>query len=36
MNQAAEDGFIEGYPDGTFGPDKYITRAEAVTLVNRT
>ena len=36
INQAAEDGFIEGYPDGTFGPDKYITRAEAVTLVNRT
>ena len=36
INQAAENGFIEGYPDGTFGPDKYITRAEAVTLVNRT
>ena len=36
INQAAENGFIEGYPDGTFGPDKYITRAEAVTMVNRT
>ena len=36
INPAAENGFIEGYPDGTFGPDKYITRAEAVTLVNRT
>ena len=24
-----------GYTDGTFGPQKYITRAEAMTLVNR-
>ena len=26
---------MEGYPDGTFKPDEYITRAEFVTLVNR-
>jgi len=36
INQAADAGIIEGYPDGTFGPQKQITRAEAVTLVNRT
>ena len=29
-------GWINGYPDGTFGPGKLITRAEAVTIVNRT
>lgn len=28
--------WIEGYPDGTFVPDGLITRAEAVTMVNRT
>ena len=32
---AANKGWINGYPDGTFRPDQYITRAEAVTLVNR-
>ena len=26
---------ITGYPDGTFLPDQVITRAEAVTMVNR-
>ena len=36
INQAADAGIIEGYPDGTFGPQKQITRAEAVTMVNRT
>jgi len=28
-------GWIKGYPDGTFRPEDYVTRAEAVTLVNR-
>lgn len=34
INRAAEVGWINGYPDGSFKPEKYITRAEAVTLVN--
>ena len=28
-------GWIGGYPDGTFGPERTITRAEAVAIVNR-
>ena len=32
---AANKGWINGYPDSTFRPDQYITRAEAMTLVNR-
>ena len=28
-------GIITGYPDGTFGPQRDITRAETMTLVNR-
>lgn len=27
--------WIKGYPDGTFKPDRNITRAEAMTLINR-
>lgn len=34
INDAATAKWINGYPDGTFLPDKAITRAEAVTLVN--
>ena len=34
INRAAEVGWINGYSDGTFRPDRAITRAEAVTLVN--
>lgn len=36
INQAASAGFVNGYEDGAFRPDNPITRAEAVTLVNRT
>ena len=32
---AAFNGWIVGYPDGTFKPDQPITRAEAVTVLNR-
>ena len=32
---AANKGWINGYPDGTFRPNQYITRAEAMALVNR-
>lgn len=28
-------GWISGYPDGTFGPNNTITRAEVTTIVNR-
>ena len=35
IRQCSEAGFIFGYPDGSFGPDKRITRAEAVCIVNR-
>ena len=28
-------GIITGYPDGTFKPDQNITRAEAMTMINR-
>jgi len=36
VEAATELGLINGYPDGTFRPDKTITRAEACTIVNRT
>ena len=34
INRAVERGWIQGYVDGTFKPDQYITRAEAMTLIN--
>ena len=35
INIAANNGWVNGYPDGSFCPNNYITRAEAMTLVNR-
>lgn len=35
INRAAAAGLIQGYEDGTFRPQSDITRAEAVTIVNR-
>ena len=32
---AAGNGWIAGYPDGSFRPDQKITRAETVTMINR-
>lgn len=32
---AAQLGIVSGYGDGTFAPDKMITRAEAIAIVNR-
>ena len=34
INRAASEGWISGYPDGSFGPDDYITRAQVMALVN--
>ena len=28
-------GWIKGFEDGTFRPDAYITRAQAMTMINR-
>ena len=35
IQRAAELGWIKGFEDGTFRPDTYITRAQAVTMINR-
>ena len=35
IERAAELGWISGFQDGTFRPDAYITRAQAVTMINR-
>ncbi len=35
IHEAAAHGWIRGYEDGTFRPDAFITRAEAMTMINR-
>ena len=35
IERAAELGWIQGFADGTFRPDTYITRAQAMTMINR-
>ena len=36
INGAADLGFVNGYGDETFQPDRYVTRAEAIKIINRT
>ena len=35
IEKAAAVGWLKGYEDGSFRPDQYITRAEAMSLINR-
>ena len=35
ITKAYNNEYIKGYPDGTFKPDQFITRAEAVTVLNK-
>ena len=35
IKSAYNDGWIYGYPDNTFSPESFITRAEAVAIINR-
>ena len=35
IERAAELGWIKGIADGTYRPDTYITRAQAMTMINR-
>ena len=35
ISRATYLGWVQGRPDGTFGPDDYITRAEVATFANR-
>jgi len=35
INAAASEGWITGFPDGTFRPDQVLNRAEAAALINR-
>ena len=35
VSSAYKEGFITGYPDGTFRPNDYITRADICTIVSR-
>ncbi len=34
INNVAKHGWIEGYPDGTYKPERNISRAEVVTVIN--
>ena len=34
INRAAAEGWIAGYPDGTYGPDRSITRAAVMALIH--
>lgn len=36
IERASQNGWVTGYPDGSFKPNQAITRAETVTMVNRT
>jgi len=33
IKQYADKGIVNGFPDGTFGPDKYVTTAEFIVMV---
>lgn len=35
ISSAVAQGWLSGYPDGRFQPDKALTRAEACTIINR-
>ena len=35
IESVATSHWVNGYEDGTFRPDRYITRAEAITIINR-
>lgn len=35
LTHAVGEGYINGYPDGSFGPDNNMTRAEASTVIYR-
>lgn len=35
INKAINKGFIKGYPDNSFKPDKQVSRAEFISMINR-
>ncbi|WP_279041552.1 S-layer homology domain-containing protein [Brevibacillus borstelensis] len=35
ITAVSKAGLMTGYPDGTFHPEKTLTRAETVTIINR-